>query len=307
MLLIGVVLSVRFRAQAERPPAPPRASRLASDGAARTAEWPIEAVHQVSARLTSGALPTTREQFEFLKDQGIDTIVSVDGAPPDVELAQEIGLRYIHIPLRYSGVDPMAQAALTRVMRDVPGKIFVHCHHGRHRGPAAAAICAMVDGALTREQARQLLEDAGTSPHYTGLWRDVAAFEPPPADAKLPDLVSVAPVDPLASVMVRIDGITENINDALPNSDGERAELERLAAQALLLQEEFAEAARLQSPADGEREGRHAAMLRELKQGSELAASLHSVLASEDVESARDLWAVLKGQCRDCHRRHRDQ
>ena len=66
-----------------------------------------------------------------------------------------------------------ADAALTRVMREATGSVYVHCHHGKHRGPAAAAICGRAAGSLDQAAATRLLELAQTSPDYDGLWRDV--------------------------------------------------------------------------------------------------------------------------------------
>ncbi|MEM6655987.1 MAG: hypothetical protein AAF596_09305, partial [Planctomycetota bacterium] len=74
--------------------------------------------------------------------QGVRTLVSVDGARPDVALAAEHGLRYVHVPFGYDGIPREARLALTRVARDRQGGVYVHCHHGRHRGPAAAVVVA---------------------------------------------------------------------------------------------------------------------------------------------------------------------
>ena len=39
-----------------------------------------------------------------------------------------------------AGAVLMASRHLARAARTLPGPIFVHCHHGMHRGPAAAAV-----------------------------------------------------------------------------------------------------------------------------------------------------------------------
>ena len=35
----------------------------------------------------------------------------------------------------------------------LPGPVYVHCHHGKHRGPAAAAVCGLATEGWTEEQA----------------------------------------------------------------------------------------------------------------------------------------------------------
>src|SRR4051812_27897995 len=62
--------------------------------------------HVVTAKVISGAQPEGDESFKALEDLGVRTIVSVDGAAPDVGTARRYGLRYVHLPITYSGVTP---------------------------------------------------------------------------------------------------------------------------------------------------------------------------------------------------------
>ena len=71
---------------------------------------------------------------------GVKTIVNVDGATPKLEMAQKYGLDYIHIPIGYDGITAEQSAAMVRVMREREGPFYFHCHHGKHRGPTAAAV-----------------------------------------------------------------------------------------------------------------------------------------------------------------------
>ena len=73
---------------------------------------------------------------------GRKTVLTLDGAQPDVETAKRHGLRYVHVPIGYDGI-PAARAlelAKTFQTLEPSGPIFVHCHHGKHRGPAACSI-----------------------------------------------------------------------------------------------------------------------------------------------------------------------
>ena len=52
--------------------------------------------HRVTEKVLSGAAPEGEAAFRKLRDLGVKTIISVDGAKPDVELARRYGLRYVH-------------------------------------------------------------------------------------------------------------------------------------------------------------------------------------------------------------------
>lgn len=128
----------------------------------------------VTDKLISGSLPENDVAFADLESMGVKTVISVDGAPPDVRLAQSRGMRYVHLPIGYHGLTAERQLELARAVRDLPGPIYLHCHHGKHRGPAAAASVAVVLGAFSPEEGTALLKRAGTSPDYKGLYRSVA-------------------------------------------------------------------------------------------------------------------------------------
>ena len=137
-------------------------------------------VMRVSDRIYSGSEPHGEDGFASLERMGIKTVVSVDGARPNVEEARKHGLRYVHIPIGYDGIPEQAGAALARLVKEVDGPVYVHCHHGRHRGPAAAVAC-IASGATQGKEALGILEKAGTSKDYMGLWRDVEKYKPPTA------------------------------------------------------------------------------------------------------------------------------
>src|SRR4051812_35836928 len=60
--------------------------------------------HRVTPKVLSGAEPEGDAGFAALRDLGVKTVLSVDGAKPDVDLAHEHGLRYVHLPIGYGGV-----------------------------------------------------------------------------------------------------------------------------------------------------------------------------------------------------------
>jgi len=139
---------------------------------------PIENLIEVAPGLLSGSVPEGDAGFAELQRRGVRTIVSVDGARPDVETAHRHGMRYVHLPVGYHGIERDRQLEIARAVRDLPGPVFVHCHHGRHRGPAAAASAAVVLGRLDADRAVAFMKQAGTSSHYAGLYRCVQELQP---------------------------------------------------------------------------------------------------------------------------------
>lgn len=123
----------------------------------------------------SGSGPETPEAFDQLKSMGIKTIISVDGSSPKVELADARGMRYVHIPVTYATVTDEQRLEIARAIRDLPGPVFVHCHHGKHRGPSALAAAAVALGKVTNEEASAFIKKAGTAPNYVGLYECVAS------------------------------------------------------------------------------------------------------------------------------------
>ena len=134
---------------------------------------------RVAECLYSGSEPHGEEGIASLKELGIKTIVSVDGAKPAVEMARKYGMRSTHSN-RLDGVPEEAGQSLARVMREAETPIYVHCHHGKHRGPAAVAVACVAAGDMTGKEALSILV-AGTSKDYTGLWREWKRT-PPPAE-----------------------------------------------------------------------------------------------------------------------------
>jgi protein tyrosine phosphatase (PTP) superfamily phosphohydrolase (DUF442 family) len=103
----------------------------------------IPGVHnafRATDRIYSGSQPEGEEAFAAFARLGVKTIVSVDGSKPDVEAARKHGLRYVHLPYGYDGIPTNRMVELVKLAAEGSGPLFVHCHHGRHRGPAAVAV-----------------------------------------------------------------------------------------------------------------------------------------------------------------------
>ena len=74
-------------------------------------------VYRVSSKLISGSSPEDVRAFQSLRELGVKTIISVDGAKPAVALAKEHGLRYVHLPIGYDGVPYDQGLRLARAVR----------------------------------------------------------------------------------------------------------------------------------------------------------------------------------------------
>lgn len=262
---------------------------------------PIENIHPLTPQLISGGQPKGDAAFSKLAEMGVKTVVSVDGAKPDLELAKKHGLRYVHIPIGYDGVDAEAQAALTHVMRKAPGPIFIHCHHGKHRGPAAAAVACMATGKMTNSQAAEFMKLAGTGKEYKGLWRDVAAFKPLPADAPLPPLVEVAQLDSLAGAMAALDRAWDGVKlcqAAGWKTPADHADLAP-AHQALLAWEGLVESRRMAEGSDPQ-------MIKWLDAAVSEAAQLRQAIQTGDKAAASRQFKQVEAACARCHEQYRN-
>ena len=265
----------------------------------------------VTDRVSCGAQPTTDADFAALAKQEVSVIISVDGARPNLKLAEQHGLEYVHIPLGYDGIPRTSCLAISEVLTRFPGRVFIHCHHGKHRAPAAAAIAGIMAGQLTHVQARQVLVEAETGRQYIGLWRDVQKAYPARADEVVPDLVSVAEVEDIVRVMSRV---SRNFDFLVANSpqtqDSQQETLHRL----LLLEEDFRELAR--NFPDGKAGGAGDSKMRVLlQQFSDEASQLREQASAwheqaSFPEDAQLQWRAkltgLKQSCTSCHKAFRN-
>ena len=128
-------------------------------------------VFRLTDRLLSGSAPEGDEGFASLQRLGVKTVLTVDGARPDVARARRFGLRYVHLPIGYDGVPERQGRRIARAVRDLPGPVYVHCHHGKHRGPAAVAVVRLcLDPSCSVETAIEEMRRAGADPRYAGLY-----------------------------------------------------------------------------------------------------------------------------------------
>lgn len=169
---------------------------------------------RVCAKVVSGGLPEGDAAFQELKALGIKTVVSVDGMTPDVKTARKYGMRYVHLPHGYDGVPADRAIELAKAVRDLEGPIYIHCHHGKHRSPAAASVACVGAGLIPPSQSMAVLKLAGTSPAYRGLFesaRTAKPIDPQALDRLNADFPESTKIPPLAAAMVAIDQTNEHL------------------------------------------------------------------------------------------------
>ncbi len=262
-------------------------------------------------KVISGGQPAGPSGFLALQKLGVRTIVSVDGAMPDVELARAYGLTYVHLPHGYDGIPDRRAVELAKAVRDLPGPIYIHCHHGKHRSPAAAAVACVGSGYLSRQAAPSVLKLAGTSEDYRGLHQVVASAVPiRRLDTVHVDYKESVDVPPLAATMVRVerslDQLTKieqagwQVPKAHPDLSPEH--------EALMLRELFSELLRNKEIRDREQQFRKI-----LQHSRDETALLEKQLQANHVSATGDrnsrLSATLSSirwDCKNCHRQYRD-
>jgi protein tyrosine phosphatase (PTP) superfamily phosphohydrolase (DUF442 family) len=268
----------------------------------------LQNLYRITDNLFSGSSPEGDEGFRSLKELGVKTIISVDGARPDVDRARKFGLRYVHLPFGYDGIPRQRVLELAKAIRELPGPFYIHCHHGKHRGPAAAAaIHLCLDEKCSVEQAVAEMKRAGTDPHYTGLYAVPQRLVRPSAkdlDQVPADFPEVAKVSGLAQFMVEIDARWENlkrIRAAGWKTPPDHADLDP-PHEALQLVEQYREAGRLAQVKERPQEFRRA-----LADAEEKASALERVLRGiENRLLADEAFRRAGTACVKCHAKYRD-
>lgn len=268
---------------------------------------------RVHPKVISGGLPDGDSAFHELVELGIKTVISVDGMQPNVELATKYGLRYVHLPHGYDGISARRVSELAKAVRELQGPIYIHCHHGKHRSPAAASVACVSAGLIPESEAVAVLHLAGTSPNYRGLFK--AASEARPLNARMldeleVDYTEVAEVPPLAEAMVAIEHAHDHLMQVKTAGWKTPPDHPDLDPQhvALLLREHFAEM--LRSKESQSRDEQYKDYLRD----SQAAAQrIETTLQRWDAESgSRPPKAIfedaqsISDNCIACHVRYRD-
>lgn len=309
LALAGLVVACA----ADPEPDPQPAAQTLTASAASHGHELLPNLHHLSPNVYSGGLPAGDPAFAELARLGVRTVISVDGATPDVEGARAHGLRYVHLPITYAEVSDLERLKLARAIHDLPGPVYVHCHHGKHRAPAAAAAAAVALGIISGEEGVEYMRAAGTAPDYQGLYACVRAARVA-SDAEL----AAAPAEfpplerprGLRGAMVQCDTAWEHVGairaagwkvpadhpDLVPVAEaGILADSLRVGAE-----ETAAE------PATARRA--HDDLLARLRRAAAEAAALEQALLDGETPAQLEArYAPVAASCKDCHAEHRDR
>jgi protein tyrosine phosphatase (PTP) superfamily phosphohydrolase (DUF442 family) len=273
----------------------------------------IENVYRLSDRLYSGGEPNGEAGFATLERLGIRTVLSVDGAKPNAEAARRHGMRYVHLPIGYDGIPDTNRLRIVKAAKVLEGPVFVHCHHGKHRGPAAAALIGIALEGWDGSRATTWLEAAGTSHDYAGLYATVKGFTAPTAEA-LAEVEDAFPeratVSGMAEAMSQIDRHWDHVRAG--QSSGYRGAAGHPdvtpAHEALMLTEQLHELLRAPATRDWGED-----FMSQLKASETVSTELTSAL--QNVTSANEdgpakverLLRRLNQSCKDCHAAYRNR
>lgn len=256
--------------------------------------------------LVCGGVPEGEEGLHTLAAMGIKTIVSVDGATPDVPGAEKLGIRYVHLPISYDTVTPARQKELAQAISSVEGPVYLHCHHGKHRSAAALGSALVLAGKLTPAQAEERMKVSGTAKEYTGLWKAVAEARPLDASQLKIDpktLPSISKVTGMVATMSEIDLVFDLVKQAGKAKWSAPAEHPDLVAT-----KETARLASLFAQLENDPDSKKlpADYQEKLRHGIETARGLDAAAQKGDAATADKLLEALGKSCKECHAKYRD-
>jgi protein tyrosine phosphatase (PTP) superfamily phosphohydrolase (DUF442 family) len=264
--------------------------------------------HYVTDKVLSGAQPEGEASFKELQRLGVKTVISVDGAAPDVEGAKKYGMEYVHLPITYASVTPEQGRAIAKAIAEKPGAVYVHCHHGKHRSAAAVAVACVYDGLIAPEQAEGVLKTFGTGDNYTGLWkaaRDARPLDPNEIKQYQVEFVGRAKIGDMAEAMVHVDERFDHIKEI--QKAGWQAPKDHPDIdpphEALQLQELIHEMLRTDS-----KHAKDPTFRAQIEKADASAKGLHAALLERPVDTAKaeTAFKAMSASCASCHKKYRD-
>jgi hypothetical protein len=221
-------------------------------------------------------------------------------------------MRYVHLPHGYNGIPEERAVQLAKAVRDFEGPIYIHCHHGKHRSPSAAAVACVSLGMLEPQDATKFLKFAGTSENYLGLIQSVAnarRIDSQLLDALEADFPENAKLPPLAEAMVELEHTYDHLK-RLSAADWKSLDDQpdlHPAHEALILLEHFTELLRMESIAKEPAEFR--IMLEQSQTDSRTLERLlrekmtNKAIGSPEIDES---FKRLSDNCAACHKLYRD-
>jgi protein tyrosine phosphatase (PTP) superfamily phosphohydrolase (DUF442 family) len=273
--------------------------------------------YRLHAKVISGGQPAGEPAFQELAELGVKTIISVDGATPEVAVAKKYGFRYVHLPHGYDGVPENRVKELAKAVRDLPGPVYIHCHHGKHRSPAASAVASVSAGLLDPSLAESFLKTVGTDEGYRGLYasaRKAKRLDDQLLDALRVEYPETAKIPPMAEAMVALEHTHEHLRSIAAagwRSPPDHPDLAP-AHEALLLREHFTELLRSEAATitPTRRASEVAEFMAMLKRSEVAARQLEDALtapaSADSLAQAAAALELVNQNCTACHKAFRD-
>ncbi|MEQ1631461.1 MAG: cytochrome c [Planctomycetota bacterium] len=270
----------------------------------------LNGLHNIVAyadRVFSGAVPEGEEGFATLQALGVRTVVSVDGATPEVDAAARRGIRYIHLPISYDAVPELRALQLAQVIANTDGPLYMHCHHGKHRSAAAVAAASVLAGCAEPEVAQSRMKVSGTATAYTGLWSSVRNARALDADALKADLSAfpaVATVSGMVATMAELDLVLDLVKIGKENQWQAPSFHPDLVAQkeTRRMRDLFAS---LKTDRDSQK--LDAAYQKLLDRTIDETGKLDAAVRDGDLAAANTWFDAVGKSCKECHKTYRDQ
>jgi tyrosine-protein phosphatase SIW14 len=123
-----------------------------------------------------------RAGFEFLKKQGVRTVINFREENGEEALVRSLGMNYIQIPMSLSifssTIPENAIAKYFEVLRDQSNfPIFVHCRRGADRTGAMVGFFRMAFQGWSAKKAYDEARDIGLRWWYTGIKKQLENFK----------------------------------------------------------------------------------------------------------------------------------
>lgn len=138
---------------------------------------------QVNQNVLRGGMPTD-EALKELKALGVSMILDLrqdgPGSLHEKDLAEHLGIRYEHLPLR-STIAPThdeIKHALALLQSEPSGKIYVHCLRGKDRTGTVVACYRIQHDGWNSEKALEEAKSYGMSSLEWGMQAFIRSFTP---------------------------------------------------------------------------------------------------------------------------------
>jgi hypothetical protein len=265
-------------------------------------------VYHLSDNIISGSEPHGEAAIKRISEMGVKTILSVDGKVPDAETAAKYGMRYVHVPIQYKGMTEDEVLKIAKTFREADGPFYVHCFHGKHRGPAGAAVGRMVLDCADREEVlAEMRQWCGTAQKYEGLYQTVATA-PMPTEAQTRglrwDMPAAHPFGGLREAMIQTARHFDNLKLLAANEwkkDPEHPDLDA-GNEAAIVHGIFAGANKLDEMK--KRPDDFRGWMASTEQDS---AALVAAVKADDARAANQAFGRIKKTCGACHSSYRNE